>query len=191
MVYLKKYYHEPHQICSCFKPASNQFPSLTFIRKLEQDWNQCDQIGRFFMTIFLTKVAQIFCDILASLQTHHFLSKNCCCCCFFWDNFWKKLGYFIFQHLIRTNADWKTYSAFRMNGELHFKASFKWGHLGDVFESKFLLGEGVDRDCGVADEPKFRFPNGQVVDGILVTRSDEARILIKKTNHQISMWKSV
>jgi hypothetical protein len=71
----------------------------------------------------------------------------------------------------------RTYSAFRVNGEFHFQASVERRHVGDLFEPERLQLERVDGNGRVADEAELRFPDGQVVDGVLVSGSDETRIL--------------
>ena len=67
-------------------------------------YTQCDQNGRFFITILPTKVVQIFCDFWSNSK-NNFLSKN-----FWWTL--KILGYSIFRHLVTLiytkllNAQW-------------------------------------------------------------------------------------
>ena len=56
---------------------------------------------KIFDTNFLTN---IFGDCRGYFEQCHFLSKNCSC-------FFEKLGYFLFQHLVKT--DWSTNSNWR------------------------------------------------------------------------------
>ena len=59
---------------------------------------QCDQIGRFFVTNFSTKLDQIFGDFWSYFEKGHILCKNCCG--YFLGNFEGKFGYFLFQHMV-------------------------------------------------------------------------------------------
>ena len=60
---------------------------------------QCDQIGRFLMTNFLTKVAQMNVDFLSSFDCIHF-HVPIYCCGYFLGKFMIILGYFIYQRLV-------------------------------------------------------------------------------------------
>ena len=45
-----------------------------------------------------SKVAKMFVDFLCYFEKHNSLLKTAVAA--FWDNFWKNLGYFLFQHLV-------------------------------------------------------------------------------------------
>ena len=45
-----------------------------------------------------SKVAKMFVDFLCYFEKHNSLLKTAVAT--FWDNFWKNLGYFLFQHLV-------------------------------------------------------------------------------------------
>ena len=61
----------------------------------------CDQIGRFLEFLgnkFITKVTQMFDDFWGSCENHWFFKSNGLG--YFLGNFWKNLGYSLFQHLV-------------------------------------------------------------------------------------------
>ena len=64
-----------------------------------------------------------------------------------------------------------------MDAELHFEGAFERRHVRDSFEPEAFVLEAVDGDGGEADQPEFRLPDRQVVDRVLVPRSDVARVL--------------
>ena len=62
---------------------------------------QCDQIWRFLKVFgdrFSYKSSSNVCWIFGLFWKHPFSSINCCI--YLLGNFWKLLGYFIFQHLV-------------------------------------------------------------------------------------------
>ena len=63
---------------------------LTSVTRLGDFWN-------ILAKIFITKVTQMFGDFLDSCEKCHFRSNWLC---YFLGNFWKNLGYFLFQHLV-------------------------------------------------------------------------------------------
>ena len=70
----------------------------------KQEHLQCDQIGQFFKVFvrnFTLKVAQTYWDFLDFFKKHHFLILNCGG--YFLGNFFKSLGYFLFQNLVTLN----------------------------------------------------------------------------------------
>ena len=64
------------------------------------------------VTHFITKVAQIVGEFWGSYENHDFLNKTGEAT--FLGNFWKNLGYFLFQHLVTLN--------YRQNFDAEFEA---------------------------------------------------------------------
>ena len=63
------------------------FSATISVTRVDNSW-------KFFNTNFLTKVAQLY----NYFVNNQFISKTCCG--YLLGNFWKKLGYFLFQHLV-------------------------------------------------------------------------------------------
>ena len=55
-------------------------------------------IFKFLMTHCLQEIAKLNRNILGFIEKTKLLGKNCCI--YFLVNFWKHLGYFLFQHLV-------------------------------------------------------------------------------------------